>query len=436
MSTNIVKLAIEGHLDQECECLSMEEIDALQDRVDADEVQFREDLNEAEKAMCVVGALEDLAFIATSSEEVTPREAALIQVAADASMLGTGADASLIFPAMEDISSGKAISDRIKEVIKRIVEEVSRILAIIAKKVKEFLLNSERLIKQRRLQIKNLLSLANKLEDDKYTNNTFKAKPFYIINKDGQPRPFSKSLDMMHALADHIQGSQKYMSVADEYIRSVVNVVGNFYKAVSADNKPLLASYASWFSAPRTVSSFSKLTGSVKVDKGFEVTGLFLSGGLVTVETGSKTVAEGDSNVQIAQVFQENLSSSRVSMNAKNVPLDPIKMDSLKRNDLIRFLKFGLMLLDHTDEVNKTLTARQDDITALVRVVEKTAELSSTTSNISNKLPYLNVTTSIVKRLEAIPVNALAGLNSLNARVVGQVIRIATESLGTTATAV
>jgi hypothetical protein len=433
---NIVKLAIEGHLGEECDCLSMEEIDALQDKINADEAQFREDLNEAEKAMCVVGALEDLAFIASSSEEVTPREAALIQVAADATMLGTGADASLIFPAMEDIGSGKAIGERIKEVIKRIVEEVSRILAIIAKKVKEFLLDSERLIKRRRIQIKNLLNLANKLEDDKYTNKTFKAKPFYTVNKDGQARAYSKPMDMIHALADHVQGSQKYMSVADEYIRSIVNIVGNFYKAISSDNKPLLASYASWFSAPRTVSTFGKLTGSVKVDKGFEVTGLFLSGGLVTVETGSKTVVESDENVQIAQAFQDNLSSSRVNMSSKGVPLDPVKMDSLKRNDLTRFLKFGLTLLDHAEEVNKTLTARQDDITTLIRVVEKTAELSATTGSISSKLPYLNVTTSVVKRLEAIPVNALAGLNSLNSKIVSQVIHIATESLGTVVTAV
>jgi hypothetical protein len=435
MITNILKLAIEGHLEQECECLSMEEIDALQDRVDADEIQFKDDLSEVEKAMCVVGALEDLAFIASSSEEVTPREAALIQVATDASMLGTGADSSLIFPAMEDISSGKAIGDKIKEVIKRIVEEISRILAVVAKKVKQFLLDSGRLIKQRRLQIKNLLNLTNKLEDGNFENNAFKAKPLYIVNKDGDAHPCSKTLDMIHALADHIQGSQKYMSTADEYIRSVINVAGNFYKAVSSDNKPLLASYASWLSSQRTISTFGKLTGSVKSGKGFEVTGLFLNGGLVTVDTGSKTVVESDSNVQIAQAFQENLSNSRVYIGSKSVPLDPVKMNSLKRNDLARFLKMGLMLLDHADEVNKTLTARQDDITALVRVVEKTAELSSATGNISDKLPYLNITTSVVKRLEAIPVNALTGLNSLNAKIVSQVINIATQSLGTTATA-
>jgi hypothetical protein len=123
-------------------------------------------------------------------------------------------------------------------------------------------------------------------------------------------------------------------------------------------------------------------------------------------------------------------------MSSKGVPLDPVKMDSLKRNDLTRFLKFGLTLLDHAEEVNKTLTARQDDITTLIRVVEKTAELSATTGSISSKLPYLNVTTSVVKRLEAIPVNALAGLNSLNSKIVSQVIHIATESLGTVVTAV
>ena len=228
---NIVKLAMEDQLDQECECLSMEEIDSLQEQSDAIELQFTSDLDETEKTMRVVGALEDLAFIAASEEKITPREAALIQVAADASVLNTGTDASLIFPAMEDITSGKAIADRIKEVVKRILAEIARILVIIRSKIKEFLDSNARLIKQRRLQIKSLTARAEKLEDSDSTT-TFKSKPLYSINVDGDVKTYTVAANIIHAIAMHVEASKRYLINADERIRSLIFIVGNFYKAV------------------------------------------------------------------------------------------------------------------------------------------------------------------------------------------------------------
>lgn len=426
---NIVKLAMEGQLDQECECLSMEEIDSLQEQSDAIELQFTNDLDETEKTMRVVGALEDLAFIAASEEKITPREAALIQVAADASVLNTGTDASLIFPAMEDITSGKAIADRIKEVVKRILAEIARILVIIRNKIKEFLDSNARLIKQRRLQIKSLTARAEKLEDSDSTT-TFKSKPLYSVDIDGDVKTYTVAANIIHAIAMHVEASKRYLINADERIRSLIFIVGNFYKAVEKDNKPLLANYASILSSDRSISSFGKLDGATKITKGFEITGNLLNGGVITVQAGESAVSTDASDTDIAQVFLENFGACRTSVSSKSIAVDPVKMNSMTRNDVMRLLKHCTMLVEHNDAVNKTLAARQNDITALVRVIEKSAELSSLSGDLKSKLPYLNITTSVVKRLEAIPVNGLANLQSLNSKVIAQAIRLISDSIG------
>jgi hypothetical protein len=430
---NIIKLAMDGQLDSQSEpSLSMEEIDELQATVDSAEAQIVNDFREVDSVMNVVGALEDLAFIATSEETVTPREAALIQIATDATMLGTGADASVIFPAMEDISSGSTVGARIKEVIKRILAEVARILAAIKKKITEFLTSHSKLIGQRRLQIKKLQLSLNDVDDNKITGKKFKTKPLYFLNADGDVHVCSKVSDMIYQLALHAEGSEKYLAAANDYISTIVQIAGNFYKAVQADNKPLTASYASMLASDRTIRDFSRLRNSKKVGKGFEITGGFLSGGMVTVDIGEKTVKDSDSNEQIASTFRDNLSDLKVHIAVKSTPVNPVQMDTMPRNESSQLLKLAMRLIDLSDKINTALTTRQNDIDTLVRVIEKTVQVDSISGDINSKLPYLNIVTSVVRNLESTPVNALAGLYSLNSKIINQVIRIVVDDLEAT----
>jgi hypothetical protein len=433
MISNIIKLAMNDQLDSETEpSLSMEEINELQAKVDNDEAQILNDFSEIDSTMNVVGALEDLAFIASSEETVTPKEAALIQIAADATMLGTGADASVIFPAMEDISSGSTISARIKEVIKRILAEVARILALIKKKVMEFLTGHKKLAIQRRTQIKKLQSTLSNVDDNKVTGNKFKTKPLYFVNADGDVHICTKVSDMIYQLAQHAEMSEKYLVAASDYISTVVQIVGNFYKAVQAGNMPLTASYASMLASDRTIRDFSRLRNSKKVGTGLEITNGFLSGGVVTVDIGEKTVKDSDGNDQIAATFRDNLSSLKARITTKSTPVNPIEMNAMPRNESSQLLKLGMRLVDLSDKINTILTTRQSDIETLVRVIEKTAQVDSISGDVNSKLPYLNIITSVIRNLEAIPVDSLAGLYSLNSKVINQVIRVVVDDLDAT----
>lgn len=426
----LIKMAIEGHLDQSEELiLSMEEIDELQNKADTDEVLLMQDIAEVDKTMNVVEALEDLAFIAASEEKITPKEAALIQIATDATMLGTGADASVIFPAMEDITSGTTISNRIKEVIKRILAEVVRIIGVIKKKIVEFLTAHGKLIKQRRLQIKKLQSLLGTVDDNGISDKKFKAKPLYFVNSNDDVHICSKISDIISQLAAHSDGVEKYLNTANDYVRTVVDIAGNFYKAVQSNNEPLTASYASMLATDRIIKDFGKLRDSKKNGRNFEITGGLLGGGLATVEIGSKSVKSDAQPNEIAPCFRENLTDLRVHIGSKSAPVDPIQMKVLPRHEAWQLLKLSMRLVDMSDRIHNTLTARQEDIATLIRVIEKTAHLESVTGDINSKLPYLNITTSVVRSLESIPVNAFSGLYSLNARITNQVIRIVSDSI-------
>lgn len=422
-----LRLAIEGQLNQECNCLSIEEIDSLQNTTENEEVEFVKDLDEAEKAMGVVGALEDLAFIAQSTEEVTPREAALIQIAADASMLGTGVDSSVIFPSMEEIESGSSIGSRIKEVVKRILEEIARIMKAIKKNIESFLLNHKKLNTERRLQVKKLLSeVKNSQNID--NSSSFKVRPFYTVSKNGDVN-IHKSSSMISALSDHVKGSQKYLKIADNYIQNMVSITGNFYKAISANNKDVLAKNASWLSNNELIGEFLQLSDSKRNINGIETTAGFLFGGTVNISIGGRTTKSTDTDSQIASTFQDNISKSKVHMTALSVPVDPVRMDTFKRNESIKLLEHCLVLIDNCDDINKTLTARQEDITTLIRVIEKSTEESIIDNDAKIQLPYLSMTSAVVRKLETIPIYALTYLNSLNAKVIRQVLHVVTESL-------
>jgi len=84
---------------------------------------------ETERAAPMVSALEDLAFVVDHIREITPKEAALIQVAGDFAAAGTEDTGEVITPAMEDMLGDARITGA--EVVRKVKETIARIIAAI-----------------------------------------------------------------------------------------------------------------------------------------------------------------------------------------------------------------------------------------------------------------------------------------------------------------
>lgn len=132
---NIVKMAMEGHLENKGPALSLEELAVIEDELATSQDQIVAQFEETENALNVVSALEDLAYVADTIKQTTPQEAALIQIAVDATMNGTGVDGASVFPAMEANEDGKGIVQRIREIVRRIVEGIKEMLGSIVKAI-------------------------------------------------------------------------------------------------------------------------------------------------------------------------------------------------------------------------------------------------------------------------------------------------------------
>ena len=76
-----------------------------------------------ERAVPMTSALEDLAFVVDRIREVTPKEAALIQIAGDMAVAGTDQSADSITPAMESMNA-KQIGKRIVDFLKQIYAKI------------------------------------------------------------------------------------------------------------------------------------------------------------------------------------------------------------------------------------------------------------------------------------------------------------------------
>ena len=81
--------------------------------------------SEIDHSQDVASVLEDLAVVADNIETPTPAESALFQLAGDAMVAGTGAEASALTPAMEEGGEGlKGFAQKAKETIKKIWEAI------------------------------------------------------------------------------------------------------------------------------------------------------------------------------------------------------------------------------------------------------------------------------------------------------------------------
>lgn len=101
----------------------------------------------------VIAVLEDLAVVATDIKEASPQEAALLQIAGDALVAGTGAEASALTPAMEEGAEGmKNFGTKAKEAIKKIWEAIKVAFAKLLGQATKFFSNGRVAFQARKAQ--------------------------------------------------------------------------------------------------------------------------------------------------------------------------------------------------------------------------------------------------------------------------------------------
>jgi hypothetical protein len=113
----------------------------------------------------VIAALEDLAVVATSIKEASPHEAALMQIAGDALVAGTGAEASALTPAMEEGAEGvKNFSAKAKETIKKIWEAIKAAFGKLLDRARKFFGHGRVALQARKAQT---VALRKRIEEHK-----------------------------------------------------------------------------------------------------------------------------------------------------------------------------------------------------------------------------------------------------------------------------
>jgi biotin operon repressor len=96
------------------------------------------EVGDSTRTMELITALESLALVADTIRQPTPEEAALIQIAGDTALAGTGLSGGEITPAMEDEASGPTVSAKVRSAIEQIVKALKELLARVAKMVREY----------------------------------------------------------------------------------------------------------------------------------------------------------------------------------------------------------------------------------------------------------------------------------------------------------
>jgi len=167
-------VALENHQDKldgpplGDENISMEEEAIMIDEGSQAAAECDQDLKEAERIVEVSNALEDLAVVAGSKEDLSDDEARLMEHAGDMAVAGTDVEPDEIVPAMEAFRdketgkiSGKLAMENFREKAERLWQNIKRILKEIWEKIAQFFYKIFGTIPRRR---KALKSLAEKVE--------------------------------------------------------------------------------------------------------------------------------------------------------------------------------------------------------------------------------------------------------------------------------
>lgn len=145
------------------ENISMEEEAIMLDESSQCAAEANQDLNEAERIVQVSDALEDLAVVAGSKEDLTDHEAQLMESAGDMAVAGTDVSPEEIVPAMEAFRdaatgkiSGKLAMENFREKADRLWQNIKKILKEIWEKITAFFYKIFGTIPRRRKALKAL----------------------------------------------------------------------------------------------------------------------------------------------------------------------------------------------------------------------------------------------------------------------------------------
>lgn len=436
---HLVKLAMEGQLDT-VPTLSMEELNELENQAEKTQADVALDLDEAEKAMSVVGALEDLAFVASEIEEVSPREAALIQIAADATLINTGVDSSAIFPAMESISNGKSVADRIAEVIKRIVAAVRVLFAKIKKSIEAYNNANLQIALQRKKQIKTLLAQFKRTDFSAGKSN-IECSPLYTVDGDGNPNTLTKTKDMIDELRALVAVNRYYIPHAGETIKDISTICRAFYEKVTDMDKEKASKFALTLAGQQNIQWMGKLPNGAAVEDGFEASDLMMGLRLIgTVD--SDTYKEGIGAIQtsedLATVFSKCIGKFSLQASVYSVTVDSEKMSTPSSRDIREMLMLADQITDACLDSGETL------LTAMKSATEHIAERCNAITKLAEGVPalikkdkdkadfivpHVRAIENLNNKLASLPHKAFSAVIGANLRTVTKVLQIAQKSM-------
>lgn len=431
--TNLVKLAIEGQFEQ-IPTLSMEEYNELEAGVERSQAEIAAELDDAEKTMSVVSALEDLAFVADTIDTPNPREAALIQIAADAAMIGTGVDGSAIVPAMEDGGDGKSIATRIKDIIARILAALKEMFLNLYKKIKDYLDGTERLAQQLKKKISELREKAKDLHG--HSSKSMEVATLYMgqTGYKSDQVPLKNAKEILSAIAEYNKFVTIYTKGSSVYLTEMEKNVDQFYNACTTDDRSAIQDIIRRMTNTNNLAWLSPYVDSKSFNgdeyarylHGYKFLGCLQVNAVMPAKAGATVDAEpqqlSDAFVKVFKetsiyVFRERSSSEKITM----MSLASLEIDNL---------------LDHVDEtvtdisksssrgtLSSELRYHTDKFDVLVGKISKIAKsFENKQGDVKDFIPYINTIKQVSSELSKSPIKAYS-------RVIANNIDIAKRSL-------
>lgn len=131
------------------------------------------EVGDSTRTMELITALESLALVADTIRQPTQQEAALIQIAGDTALAGTGLSGGEITPSMEDNASGVSVSAKVRTAIEQIVKALKELLARVAAMVRKYVQHAraaagghvqrQKVIKERLMKASHSLNTENEI---------------------------------------------------------------------------------------------------------------------------------------------------------------------------------------------------------------------------------------------------------------------------------
>lgn len=337
------------------ESISMEEEAIMLDESSQAAAEASQDLNEAERIVQVSDALEDLAVVAGSKDEVSDTEAALMEKAGDMAVAGTDIAPDEIVPAMESFRvdgkiSGSLAMENFREKADRIWQNIKRILKEIWEKISTFFYKIFGTIPRRR---KSLKALAERVAEThsltrKEAKFTVASSRFMFVgnNQVKTASAYKAGLKDVVATAEWVY--EKYVGHLKTVSDKVAKALGDFdssepqkaVKQLAAD----LVSTANLAKLPGGSGVSSQRWSHYEVTRGHE-----LLGGDSIFHLGAKK-AEGSGDLATLDYARQamfTIAPSQDKANGKNNSIEFQTMDQTESLDMIRSCERLLDLMEN-----------------------------------------------------------------------------------------